>query len=141
MLAVFKAILPLSAMFLKVLPTSIHRLIAKLCPHFEVFVPAAPHIQVSGKVYYAFSLPLDLNVPVGDLEFTFLWGLCLLQGGELTCGRVFLLAVLSELPQDGSVDLTTAEKLFLSVTTQSEKIIPNNRKPCTSPPIDNLENI
>lgn len=52
---------------------------------------------------------------------------------------VFLLAVLSELPQDGSVEITTAEKLVLSVTMQSEKIIPNNRKPCASPPIDNLE--
>lgn len=51
--------------------------------------------------------------------------------------EVFLLAMLSELPQDGSVDLTTAEKLVLS--EKSEKIIPNNRKPCTSPPIDNLE--
>lgn len=52
--------------------------------------------------------------------------------------EVFLLAMLSGLPQDESVDLTRAEKLDLSVTMQSE-IIPNNRMPCASPPIDNLE--
>ena len=53
--------------------------------------------------------------------------------------EVFLLPMLSELPQDEIVDLTTTEKLVLSVTMQSEKIIPNNRKPRTSLPVDNLE--
>lgn len=94
---------------------------------------------MSGKVYYAYSLPLDLNVPIGDLEFTCLWGLCLFQGGELACGRGFPTGS-AVIPEDGSVG-TTTEKLVLSVTMQREKIIPNNRKPCPSPPIDNLENI
>lgn len=78
-----------------------------------------------------------MNVPIGDLEFTFSGGSAYFKEVNWPMVEVFLLAMLSELPQDGSVDLTTAEKLVLS--EKSEKIIPNNRKPCTSPPIDNLE--
>lgn len=76
-------------------------------------------------------------MPIGDLEFTFSGGSAYFKEVNWPMVEVFLLAMLSELPQDGSVDLTTAEKLVLS--EKSEKIIPNNRKPCTSPPIDNLE--